>query len=103
MANIIFVSIFFSLDTGSQHVFYIFADNVMVNSTSNNFQEALLQTFVLFFNFNIQYPRESSQTLDFIQRYFFNYQTDISRGTKRNINAQAKVLRLINNLWENST
>lgn len=73
----------------------MYADGELVNSSARSFKEAFIQTFCLYFIFNIQYPKDISQLLEFVQRYFFVYYTETSRGRKKNLTSMAKVMRLL--------
>lgn len=46
-----------------------------------DFIEAFIVLFALYFNFNLQYPKEVSNTLEFIQPYHFKMHPE-GAGTK---------------------
>ena len=79
-------------------MFYIYTDGKEVNSGSTNFLESLQQIFAIYYNFNVRYPLTSSLSLEFTQRFFFNLNANISRGTKRNLMSLNKVINLISKL-----
>lgn len=86
------------LDSDRGNIYYLFADNVLVNSSSATIVEAFAQDFCLYFILNIAYPKKISQLLEFCQRYFFNIHTENSRGEKKNLSAVTKVMSLISKI-----
>lgn len=79
-------------------IYYLFADNMEINSSSNCLFEAIQQLFALYFVFNITYPKTGSLSLEFMQRYFFDLHPTATRGQKKNILSMSKVINLLDKI-----
>lgn len=53
-----------------------------------------------YFVFNVKYEKQISQTMEFLQRYFFSVNAEIGRGHKNNRSAMQKVTNLIKKIDE---
>lgn len=78
---------------------YMFFEKVIVGHYKNeNFLNLLCLSITYFYNFNILYPKQISQTLEFCSRYFLQHYTQNVRGKKKHINNLSKINNLINKL-----
>ncbi|KAF5274680.1 hypothetical protein FQR65_LT16903 [Abscondita terminalis] len=73
-----------------------FENKELVHLRSELFLEALKITMALYYNFNVSYPKEISNTLEFIQRYMLKINPD--QGSKSNKKNNYKIVSLINKL-----
>ncbi|KAJ8048985.1 hypothetical protein HOLleu_01518 [Holothuria leucospilota] len=82
--------------------FCLYVDGVAVNKKLHSFFGALTALFASFYCFNIEYPVEVSNTLEFIQRFFAGINPD--RGSKtekskrKRTAVSSKILELTNTL-----
>lgn len=71
-----------------RNIYYVFSPDILINTNSSCIKEALLQVMTCYFNFNIEYPKEASQTMDslfifIIQRFILKSFSDYPRGVKK--------------------
>lgn len=86
----------------NENVAYIFIDKMQVAERSNScIFELIIECICYFFIFNLIYPKELSQTLEFYVRYFLNYRPSNVRGCKKNINNISKIHNLLKKINEN--
>lgn len=89
---------YFYLESSSD-VGYIFIEKLMVSSTDKvNLIDMVMQCIAYYYNFNMQYPKEVSQSFDFIVRYFLNHYPEKPRGPKKNLNNMNKINNFIRKL-----
>jgi hypothetical protein len=96
---------FFKIDTridGSEKLYYLFAERMLINDTSTDFINAIEQLFAVFFNFNMSYPEKATKTMIFIQRYFAEYSTTRTRADNMHCNKKSTVQVFMKKLNENS-
>ncbi|XP_017467857.1 PREDICTED: uncharacterized protein LOC108360183 isoform X1 [Rhagoletis zephyria] len=76
---------------------YIFIEKTLVSHTlgDGDMFKFLKQIIQYYFVFNIIYPPETSQTMEFFVRFFYKFYPNSSRGAKKNINNIQKVNNLI--------
>lgn len=81
----------------SDNTYYIYVEKTRTNIEGyNTFTEAFKVTFAFFFNFNLEYPRHCSTTLEFIQRYVLKIHPDVGSKTKKINSIKKKVINLMN-------
>lgn len=56
-----------------------------------NFMEAFQMCFGLCFLFNLEYPREASCSLEFVQRYYMKIHPDAGSKSKKNSLSKKKL------------
>ena len=72
-------------------------ENEVLNGGSCYFKDALLQLFAIYYNFNLEYPKQTSNTLEFIQRYMMKIHPDVGTKNKKTA-SKMKIISLINKL-----
>lgn len=77
-------------------IFYIFVEKMRINDGTQNFKNALQMMFACYYVFNMQYMKETTSTLEFLQRYFAGIHPET--GGKGKAVAKNKVLGLYNKL-----
>lgn len=76
-------------------MFYLYIENLLIEKTYC-FYEALQILMSVYYIFNMEYPKNSTCTLEFVQRYFLNiHPTDGSKSRKA---TKYKILSLFNKL-----
>lgn len=90
------------LDAGLEEnsaIAYIFIEKELVAKfVTFNFIELINNIICYYYVFNLMYPKEISQTLDFCVRFFYNIYPNFVRGNKRTINNFSKINSLIKKL-----
>lgn len=71
-----------------------------INDGTEDFFIALQECYACFYNFNMQYPRDFSCTLEFIQRYFMKCHPDGGTKSQTFNLSKKKVLSLLKNISE---
>ncbi|XP_017471866.1 PREDICTED: uncharacterized protein LOC108363110 [Rhagoletis zephyria] len=85
--------------TGGKVVAYILIEKTIVSKIENcNLLLNLQLVINFFFVLNIIYPREISQTLEFLVRFFYKHYPISTRGKKKNINSLQKVNSFISKI-----
>ncbi|CAH0558576.1 unnamed protein product [Brassicogethes aeneus] len=85
------------IEIENKNEFFVFMENEKVLEVKSGI-EGIKIAFGLYFIFNLQYPHETSLTLEFIQRFFMKIHPDAGTGSKKNKNSKNKVITLINKL-----
>ncbi|XP_063924385.1 uncharacterized protein LOC135138353 isoform X2 [Zophobas morio] len=78
-------------------VYHVVMENEVLNGGSCYFKDALLQLFAIYYNFNLEYPKQTSNTLEFIQRYMMKIHPDVGTKNKKTA-SKMKIISLINKL-----
>ncbi|XP_055381337.1 uncharacterized protein LOC129611938 [Condylostylus longicornis] len=75
------------VDTMSEQcIAYIFAEKILIVKEENfTFVDLLCQVISYYYVFNIVYPKEISQSLEFCVRYFYNHYCEKLRGSKKTL------------------
>lgn len=77
-------------------IFHVYFEKSMA-VTTRNYGDALALCFSLFFILNIQYPKQVSSTLEFIQSYYLKIYPDV--GSRSTITkSKQKILGLLKKL-----
>lgn len=85
---------------GDHKVYYILINGFTIIS-SNNFDESVKLLMASFFIFNLSYPKECSNTLEFIERYMLKIHSVTTRGTQKRVGGMPrKVSSLLTALAE---
>ncbi|XP_029663033.1 LOW QUALITY PROTEIN: uncharacterized protein LOC115235398 [Formica exsecta] len=84
------------IDDTTYRMFYLYIENLLIERTYC-FYEALQILMSVYYIFNMEYPKNSTCTFEFLQRYFLNiHPTDASKSRK--VSTKYKVLSLFNKL-----
>lgn len=58
----------------------VIIENALINNGQDSFIECLKEFYALYYNFNLEYPRRLSCSMEFLQRYIMKTHPDT--GTK---------------------
>jgi len=96
MTDALIIIHFIITDDTSCRTFYLYIENVLIERTCC-FYEALKMLMSVYYIFNMEYPTNSTCTLEFVQKYFLNIHPTC--GSKsRKVSTKYKVLSLFNKL-----
>lgn len=78
---------------------YIFFEKVLIMEyNACSMIDTLIYIICLFYTFNLMYPKETLQTMEFFIRYFLRYYPEKVRGSKKNSNNINKINNLMKKL-----
>lgn len=78
-----------------QRCFDVYYKNSKMYSSTESIKSSLEYIMDLYFVFNIKYEKSISQTMEFLQRFFFSIYVESGRGNKNNKSAMQKVTNII--------
>lgn len=82
-----------------QRLAYIFFEKTMITKEKDfSFADLVCQVICFYYVFNIVFPKEISQSLEFCVRYFFNHYCEKTRGSKKTIFNMSKIRNFIKKL-----
>lgn len=84
-----------------KEITYIFIEKVLVAhflEGNYNYLKTLTDVINYYYVFNIMFPRQLSQTMEFLVRFLYKHYPNSSRGPKKSINNLQKVNNLISQI-----